>query len=87
MSGHYEQNKELPETQYSKVYTGTDYTDDEKEFIEAMEQYMATYKRRFPSFTEVLWVAKALGYRKVVPPRKPLPSPEPSHPLLAHRIG
>ncbi len=44
---------------------GADYTDDETEFILAMEEFMTRNRRRFPTFTEVLAVAKSLGYRKV----------------------
>lgn len=41
-----------------------DYTDDEFEFIRAMEAYIKRTKHKFPSFTECLKVAKSLGYRK-----------------------
>lgn len=45
-----------------------DYTDEEREFILAMERYKRERKRPFPSFTEVLAVARALGYRRVAEP-------------------
>lgn len=41
------------------------YDNDEREFIIAMEKYMAMNDRKFPGFSEVLQVAYALGYRKV----------------------
>ena len=47
------------------VYTdGREYTDDEREFIAAMERWMKEHRCRFPKFTDVLNVAKSLGYRK-----------------------
>ncbi len=48
----------------SGVAIGGNYDPDEEEFIRAMQKYMAEKKVRFPSFTEVLQVAKSLGYRK-----------------------
>lgn len=44
---------------------GSEYSEEEVEFIRAMEAYMRRTGRRFPKFTEVLGVAKSLGYRKV----------------------
>jgi hypothetical protein len=41
-----------------------DYTDDEVEFIKAMDQYKRDQKRPFPTWQEVLSVLTALGYRK-----------------------
>ncbi len=43
-----------------------DYTAEEFEFIRAMEAYMQRNRVRFPSFTQVLAVAKSLGYRRTV---------------------
>lgn len=48
----------------SICFDGQDYTADEIEFIKAMEAYKRRTKRKFPTFTEVLAVAKSLGYRK-----------------------
>ena len=39
------------------------------EFVMAIEQYKKINKKPFPSFTEILEIAKALGYRKVADPR------------------
>jgi hypothetical protein len=39
------------------------------EFVMAVEQYKKINKKPFPSFTEILEIAKALGYRKVAEPR------------------
>jgi hypothetical protein len=42
-------------------------TDDQFEFVMAMDEYKRVNKRPFPSWTEVLEVIKYLGYRKVAP--------------------
>ena len=42
--------------------------DEQFEFIKAIEEYKKVNKRPFPTFTEVLEIAKALGYRKVADP-------------------
>lgn len=63
----------------SGMVAGTDpaiadvyYDPDELEFIRAVERYQREHRRKFPTFVEVLDVAKALGYRKVAEPG-PLP--------------
>lgn len=43
-------------------------TDEQFEFIMALNEYKAVNKRPFPTWTEVLDVIKALGYRKVAEP-------------------
>jgi hypothetical protein len=45
-----------------------DYTDDEIEFMKAMDQYKRDNRRPFPTWSEVLEVLTALGYRKVAEP-------------------
>ena len=42
--------------------------DEQFEFIMAVEEYRRVNKRPFPSLTEILEIAKALGYRKVAEP-------------------
>jgi hypothetical protein len=42
--------------------------EDQFEFIMAVEEYKKANSRPFPSFTEILEIAKALGYRKVADP-------------------
>jgi hypothetical protein len=42
-----------------------DYTDDEIQFMKAMDQYKRDNRRPFPTWSEVLEVLRALGYRKV----------------------
>jgi hypothetical protein len=42
-----------------------DYTEDEIAFMKAMDQYKRDNRRPFPTWSEVLEVLRALGYRKV----------------------
>ena len=42
-----------------------EYTDDEIAFMKAMDQYKRDNRRPFPTWSEVLEVLFALGYRKV----------------------
>ena len=44
-----------------------DYPDDEIEFMKAMDQYKRDNRRPFPTWSEVLEVLSALGYRRVAP--------------------
>ena len=43
--------------------------DEQFEFIMAINEYKSVNKRPFPSWTEILDIIKALGYRKVAQPR------------------
>jgi hypothetical protein len=49
-----------------------DYSDDEVNFMKAMDEYKRLNRRPFPTWSEVLEVLHALGYRKVA---DPLPMP------------
>ena len=60
------------EDRYTEQFPGSNLTADQVEFAMAMEQYMRLQCRPFPTWHEVLAVATALGYRKVVP-RRPRP--------------
>ncbi|MBM3996924.1 MAG: hypothetical protein FJ303_22655 [Planctomycetes bacterium] len=42
-----------------------DYSDEEIAFMRAMDQYKRDNRRPFPTWSEVLEVLRALGYRKV----------------------
>lgn len=42
-----------------------DYTNDEIEFMQAMDRYKRDNRRPFPTWSEVLEVLRSLGYRKV----------------------
>src|SRR5262245_16379653 len=54
-----------------------DYNDDEIEFMKAMDQYKRANRRPFPTWSEVLEVLHALGYRKVEA-AGPLPGNQPA---------
>lgn len=41
-----------------------DYTDDEVEFMKAMDDYKRSSGRMFPTWSEVLEVVRALGYSR-----------------------
>src|SRR5688572_18220438 len=45
-----------------------EYSQDEIDFMLAMDQYKRDNRRPFPTWSEVLEVLHALGYRKVCPP-------------------
>ena len=49
-----------------------DYTGDEIEFMRAMDDYKRRSGRQFPTWSEVLEVLRALGYRKVAEPTEVL---------------
>ena len=44
-------------------------TDEQFEFVMAVDQYKRQNNRPFPTWTEVLDVIKAIGYRKVAEPQ------------------
>jgi hypothetical protein len=50
---------------YDEVNLGASFSDEEREFLQAIEEYRRRSKRRFLSWHEVLRVLKSLGYRKV----------------------
>ena len=54
-----------------------DYNDEEIIFMKAMDQYKRDNRRPFPTWSEVLEVLYALGYRKVAEPTA-LPGLSPS---------
>lgn len=47
---------------------GAEYTPEEQEFMLALDRYKRSNQRPFPSWSEVLNVAIALGWRKVAEP-------------------
>jgi len=63
-----------------------DYTEEELEFMKAMERYKRENRRPFPTWSEVLEVLRSLGYRRVAEPtalptgkrERSSPSPSPS---------
>jgi hypothetical protein len=56
-----------------------DYSDEEIVFMKAMDQYKRDNRRPFPTWSEVLEVLRALGYRKVAEPTA-MPGLSPSAP-------
>lgn len=50
---------------YDTVYPGSEYSAEEVNFIRAMDGWIIKTHIRFPTFVQVLGVAKSLGYRKV----------------------
>ena len=55
-------------------------SDEQFEFLLAIDEYKRKNKRPFPTWTEVLEVIKAMGYRKVAEPQSLKPfvkDPEP----------
>lgn len=56
-----------------------DYTDDEVEFMHALDRYKRTSGRMFPTCSEVLEVIRGLGYEKrTAPTAIPADLPEPA---------
>ncbi len=45
-----------------------DYSEDETEFMKAIERYKRENRRPFPTWSEVLEILYSLGYRKVAEP-------------------
>ena len=54
-----------------------DYSEEEIAFMKAMDQYKRDNRRPFPTWSEVLEVLRALGYRKVAEPTA-MPGLQPS---------
>jgi hypothetical protein len=59
-----------------------DYNDEEIAFMKAMDQYKRDNRRPFPTWSEVLEVLRALGYRKVAEPTA-LPGLQPQQPATS----
>jgi hypothetical protein len=54
----------------SNEFPGSELCGDVFEFIRAMAAYQHRYRRRYPSWSEVLYVLRTLGYAKRVPGAK-----------------
>ena len=52
-------------------FPGSDYSDEERAFLVAIDTYKRRHRRPFPTWREVLHVAHCLGYRKVAERREP----------------
>ncbi|MCZ2340416.1 MAG: hypothetical protein LC104_01310 [Bacteroidales bacterium] len=66
--------KRIGFSQYEENFPGSNISAEEMEFLRAIERYQRKYRRRYPSWREVLGVLRSLGYRKVAEP-SPLPVP------------
>ena len=51
----------------SNEFPGSELTGDVLEFITAMHAYQRRYRRRYPTWSEALFVLRTLGYAKRVP--------------------
>jgi hypothetical protein len=68
-------------TAYTLGLDGSEITSDETEFLLAILAYQKRFRRRDPTWREVLHVARCLGYRKVAEPeRLDEPQPPPGEP-------
>ncbi len=54
-------------SQFLEKYPGADVTPEELEFLMAMERFQRKHHRRYPSWREILFVLRSLGYRKGPP--------------------
>ncbi len=50
---------------------GSEYTDEESEFLKEMDFFIRTSGKKFPTFTDVFNIVKSLGYTKAPPPSSP----------------
>ena len=52
---------------YDENFPGSDCTDEEREFLQAIDRYKRTRRRPYPTWREVLRLLRQLGWRKVAP--------------------
>lgn len=53
------------ETSVSYATSDKEFTSDEIDFILAMDQFKARTGKKFPTWTDALYVARTLGYSKM----------------------
>lgn len=60
-------NREIDEHRKGtqSVNLGADYTDEQIEWLKAVEAYKRTKQKPCPSWPEILAIAKSLGYQKI----------------------
>lgn len=63
------------EERFQEVHPGAGYTDDEVEFMLAIDRYKRLAQRPFPTWHEVLRVLRELGYRKPAKKKRRTPRP------------
>ena len=56
--------KNLRRVRHVKSKDGSDYTVDQIEFIMAIDKYKLDKNRPYPTWVEILQIAKSLGYSK-----------------------
>ena len=76
-----ERRKRIDPTTFEKQYT-----DDELEFMNAMQRFKELSGKSFPSYAEVIKVAVGLGYRKAVDDSPPPVFDENASLLLFSRV-
>jgi hypothetical protein len=52
----------------SPIGSEREYSQDEREFLLAVDRYRRNYRRPYPTCCEVLAILRSLGYRKVCEP-------------------
>src|SRR5437762_2824173 len=67
-SGQERRNQGERRRQIDPTTCERDYSEEEIAFMKAMDQYKRDNRRPFPTWSEVLEVLRALGYRKVAEP-------------------
>lgn len=65
-----ERRKQERRKQVDPTTCERDYTDEEVDFMKAIDDYKRRSGRQFPTWSEVLEVVQALGYRKVAEQRE-----------------
>jgi hypothetical protein len=69
-------NQQTGRSQFQETYPGADVTPEELEFLMAVERFQRKHNRRYPTWREILFVLRGLGYRKVPPdPNSSPPNP------------
>ena len=65
----------LSKSGHSKILTSEIiYTDEEFEFLKAVEHYKQVNHRSHPTWCEILGILKSLGWQKVDPPHPVFPN-------------
>lgn len=70
IAGGDERRKQERRKQVDPTTCERDYTDEEVDFMKAIDDYKRRSGRQFPTWSEVLEVVQALGYRKVAEQRE-----------------
>ena len=58
-------NRKLRVLASSEEFPGSDYSDEERRFLIAIERYRRERRRPYPTWREVLRVVHELGYRRI----------------------